>query len=428
MSNSTDHAFQEYTPIQYLKIDIATNYGNTLINGVMVDLDKVNFEDRIDWFDTQKVNGTLVSAIKDADNPALYFAGLTAYESTLNGEAIGYPISLDACSSGLQLLSVMSGCEKSALRCGLINTGKREDAYTSLFQDMCDTAEGKIPLRATRPDMKQAIMTSLYGSTAQPKYLFGENSPALELFYKTMEENIPGAWALNIALKGLWQPYALTHEWEVPDGFQVSMKVESLETDSVMFLGEELDIFTKQAKGTAKGLSLSPNIVHSIDGMVVREITRRCNYDPQQVKSVLEICEMALKRGTQRKSAKGRGRKKDVILRRVWARYMKSGFLSARVIDLIDEANIGLVSAAYVKRMILTLPAKPFSVLSIHDCFRVLPCYGNDLRRQYNLILSELASSVVLDDIATQITGQRQRLNKLGSIAHKIPTANYALS
>lgn len=416
------YTFTEYSPLDYLKIDIASNYGDH--NGQ--DLEKLNFDDRIRWFDQQEAAGNLVSNIETADDPALYFSGLQAYRDTLDGNPTGYAISLDACSSGLQILAILANCEKSAARCGMINTGSREDAYTSLFGDMKDRADFR--MSAGRPELKQAIMTSLYGSTAQPKILFGDGSKALDLFYNVMETEIPGAWSLNLALKGLWQAWATEHEWQMPDGFEVSMAVEDNIINEIQLFGEPIEVFTKQAKGTPRGLSLSPNIVHSIDGMIVREIVRRCYHNPKRIREVESACQIALKRRERRKSSLGRGRKKDKELDMLWKRYLASGFLSARVLDLIDEGNVNIVSAHAVMKLIETLPVDPFPVLAIHDCFRVHPNYGNDLRRQYNRIMRDLSASNILGDIATQITGRRQELKKVGNIADAILNADYALS
>ena len=414
--------FTEYSALDYLKIDIASNYGDH--NGQ--DLEKLNFDDRIAWFNARESEGRLVELINSADEPALYFGGLQAYRDTLDGNPTGYAIALDACSSGLQILAILANCEKSARRCGMINTGKREDAYISLFRDMQNQAD--FNLSAGRPDLKQAIMTSLYGSVAMPRQLFGEGSDALKLFYYIMETEIPGAWSLNLALKGLWQSWATEHEWVVPDGFEVSMAVEENMINEIQFFGEPVEVFTKQAKGTPKGLSLSPNIVHSIDGMIVREMVRRCYHNPKRIREVENACNIAIKRRERRKSASGHGRKKDKELRALWERYLTSGFLSARVLDLIDEKNVNIVSAHAVMDMIQTLPVDPFPVLAIHDCFRVHPNYGNDLRRQYNRIMRDLCASNILGDIATQITGRRQELKKIGNIADSILNADYALS
>lgn len=422
---STQTSFREFTAAEYLKIDIATNYGDVDTQFGPVDLDKVDFEERIAWFDKVEADGQLVQMIQSADKPALFYAGLQAYDAMLQGEPIGYPISLDACASGLQLLSVLANCEKSALRCGVIDTGHREDAYMSLFETMQNNAGG-IYLSAGRKDLKQAVMTSLYGSKAQPKRIFGEDTPALGLFYDTMETEIPGAWDLNLALKSLWQSYETSHSWSLPDGFEVEMTVEALTTDEVLFLGEVTEVYTKQKEGKAMGLSLSPNIIHSIDGMIVREISRRCSYDTRKVDALRKMCDKALRGKGPRMM--GTSRKCDIELRGLWKRFLKTGFLSARVIDLIDSDNIGCVSAAQVKELLGSLPKKSFPVLAIHDCFRIHPNYGNDLRRQYNLILAELAHSDILSDIASQVTGATQRFTKVGNIAHKIADSNYTLS
>lgn len=414
--------FIEYTPLEYLMIDIASNYGE--YEGY--DLEKQNFEDRIAWFKEQEKAGSLVKLIDTADEQPLYFAGLQAYRDFLDRNPTGYAISLDACASGLQILSSFANCERSARRCGIVPTGSREDAYTSLFDDM--RARSTTTLNATRKSLKQAIMTSLYGSTAQPKNLFGQGTPALQLFYDIMESEIPGAWNLNLMLKALWQPYATQHSWTLPDGFNVCMDVESVQSTEIVFNSQPVQVFTKKLKGTPTGRSLSPNIVHSVDGMIVREMTRRCMHDSRQIERTSIACKIAMKRKTKRSSTTGKGRKKDITLERIWSRFLASGFLSVRVIDLIDENNVGMICPYQVMGLIDTLPPEPFPLLSIHDCFKCHPNYGNSLRRQYNQILSNLAASDVLGDIATQITGTKVKLSKLGDISKFILDANYSLS
>ena len=421
------NAFTEYTPVEYLMIDIATNYGDTpMADGTTADLDKLDFEDRIDWFKMHEKAGTLASLIDSADNPALFFAGLLAYKDMLDDKPIGYPISLDACSSGMQILAAFSNCEKSARRCGVVSTGHREDAYTSLFEDM--QRRHSSPLKATRKSLKQAVMTSLYGSTAMPKKLFGDGTPELMLYYNVIENEIPGAWELNVSLKSLWQPYENKHSWTLPDGFDVQMDVTDVIATDAIFNGKSVTVYTKDHVGTPTGRSLGPNIVHSVDGMIVREMYRRCSFDTAQVVKANRLCMVALNRKTRNQNTLGRGRPKDEILAKLWKMYLRTNFLSARVIDLIDENNIGMISATALQNLLMTLPAKRFELLAIHDCFRVHPNYGNDLRRQYNQILSELAASDIISNIATQITGRKMTLRKVGDISAKILDANYTLS
>ena len=79
--------------------------------------------------------------------------------------------------------------------------------------------------------------------------------------------------------------------------------------------------------------------------------------------------------------------------------------------------------------LVQSLPAKPFQVLSVHDCFRVLPSYGNDLRRQYNQLLAEVAQSDLLSFLVSQIVMRRITVSKLDPDMYEdIIEANYALS
>ncbi len=138
----------EFTPIDYLKIDIANNFG----------LDKLDWQERISWFNdlnNPSDPGYLDMYLKEAESPALFFAGVQAYRDALKGVPSGYGISLDACSSGLQLLACLIGCEASGALCGLVNTGHREDAYTNIYNSRCSSLDQSAKI--TRTDTKQAI-------------------------------------------------------------------------------------------------------------------------------------------------------------------------------------------------------------------------------------------------------------------------------
>lgn len=79
---------QLFTAREYLKIDIANSFG----------LDKKDWNERIEWFDANQYQ--LESLLKQAETPALYYAGICAWSDVNQGIPSGYPISLDACSSG----------------------------------------------------------------------------------------------------------------------------------------------------------------------------------------------------------------------------------------------------------------------------------------------------------------------------------------
>ena len=61
--------------------------------------------------------------------------------------------------------------------------------------------------------------------------------------------------------------------------------------------------------------------------------------------------------------------------------------------------------------------------------FRVLPNYGNDLRRQYNQLLAEVYRSDLLAFLVSQIVKRKVPVTKLDPDLWKdILEANYALS
>lgn len=415
-------SFQTFTPLEYLKIDVASNFG----------LEKENWDTRISWFNDNEhsfepliyhieagkpVQGTLMA---EAAEPAMFYAGLKAWQKASRGEAISYPISLDATASGAQILAILIGCEKSASLCNVVDAGSRRDLYMDAYQTMLnlvgDTA------KITRSDIKEAVMPSFYGSTARPKQVFGEGA-LLSAFHQVMEEELPGIWYLNQAMKTLWNPDALEHAWVLPDNFHVKVKVIANHMETVSFLNRPYEVYSKINAPTPEGRSISANVVHSIDGMVVREMLRRCSYDQQQLLDLIELL-------TSDKPlyAPLSNRAKDHEVKTLWAHYKATGFLSARILELLDDENLSLVDQEVIKAMVATLPDKPFSVLSVHDCFRVHPNYGNDLRRQYNQILHELAQSTILASIASQLNDEPTDVAKYGDLSKHILETNYALS
>ena len=206
-------------------------------------------------------------------------------------------------------------------------------------------------------------MTHFYGSKAEPRAAFGEDTPQLAAFYKTIDDLLPGANQLNHDLLSLWQPTALSHDWTLPDGFDVRVKVMVNEEHTVEFLGNHYTIIQRVNGTTESGLSLGANIVHSIDGMVVREMGRRCNFD------AAKLTDMHLMLHTVT-GGKSTLRQQDLELLRLLECTDASGFMSLVIAEYLDESNLGHLSPAHRQRLIQlieSLPAKPFRLISIHD-------------------------------------------------------------
>lgn len=246
---------QHFTGWEYLLIDAANNFG----------LDKLLFEERIAW--TNDHLQTLESMVVNAENKPLFFKSVQAIRQAQKGISSGHLVGFDACNSGIQIMSAITGCVAGATATGLVDPSARADAYnrTTTFMNEILHKEG-IQVDVSREDAKRSLMTSFYGSKAKPKEIFGEDTPELNAFYQAAIKIAPGAWELLQDLLASWRPFALYHAWKLPDGYDARVKVmQKVETRIEV---DELDHATftyeyYENQGSKKGLSNAANVVHS---------------------------------------------------------------------------------------------------------------------------------------------------------------------
>jgi len=161
-----------------------------------------------------------------------------------------------------------------------------------------------------------------------------------------------------------------------------------------------------------------------IDGFLVRELTRRCDYRPDVIAKIQGMIFNCWDKPLDMKATVN-----NRMLETLWFHYLDSGYLSARILDYITEDNISYIDRSVIQELIDSLPVKPFKVMSIHDCFRVLPNYGNDLREQYNLQLMLIAKSNLLSFTLSQVMGKEIKVDKQNPNMWKhIMDSNYTLS
>ena len=396
--------FQSLTGVEYLKTEIACKHDKSM--------EKATWDERIAHYDSLDFSESKVW--KKASNPIGLRAAVNAMDSVHGGEETGYMISLDACSSGLQILSLLVSCPTSYALCGG-NSKQCIDSYVTIYDSM--NLHGAL----TRKEVKNAIMTSLYGSTAMPEATFGTN---LELFYETMEEMAPGAWDLNLGLQELWASIpGSTYTWVLPDNFHACIETKNKELINFKFLEEKysLSVTVDGRPDFHKGLG--PNLIHSIDALVVREMYRRCMFSVSKLVMLTDII--------MGKTLTGVESKKDTeMVDTLWNHYKRTGFLSVRILDHLDSSNMTLVDPMVIAKLITTLPNSPFEVVSVHDCFRCHPNYGDDLRRQYNNIMCQIKNSKMLTDMCRQVTGSKKmKARKVGVIDDAtILEGNYLLA
>ncbi|QDP54394.1 MAG: putative RNA polymerase [Prokaryotic dsDNA virus sp.] len=412
--------FQRFTGREYLMIDIANNFGADQDGP----LDKQTWDQRIAWFRANQHQ--LETLVQVAEEPALFYAGVQAWRAVERGEPIGYMISLDATSSGLQLLAALTCDARASSMCNVINIEDKDgnitrmDAYTAIYERMLQEIDDTAKIE--RDPVKAAVMTAFYGSKAMPKKVFGEGA-LLDTFYKVLNENAPAAWELNEAFMAMWDPEASENAWVLPDNFHVKVKVMAPVKETVHFANMPHDVFYNVNMPTESGRSLGANVVHSVDGMIVRELTRRCDYNRRKIVQLTQLLEQPALWGD---STEGDD---DRMVLTLWQRYQDTGYLSARILDHLYPQNIGHVDAEAIRSLIRSLPEKPFKLVSVHDCFRCLPHYGDDLRLQYNLQLKLIAESNLLGNLISQIIGQPITIGKLDpNMITQIMDSEYALS
>lgn len=394
---------EQFTGKQYIKIAIANAFG----------LDKELFATRIKWVE-DKTMEELHALVEDADEPAIYLGALLALEDAEAGRPSGFMVGLDACSSGVQIMGALMNCEITCKSTGLIDTGRRADIYTDVTDVMNQSPN--ISVQVPRKDVKSALMTHFYGSTEQPKKIFGEETPELACFYDSLKDVALGATIAMEHLLGAWQPYADEHTWSLPDGFIAVCPVT--ETQDKRIEVDELDhaTFTHRFEvkaGQETGLSIAANVVHSIDGMLVREMNRRCNYNPVELKRVKHMIE------------------------NYWAKNGKTTpsneFVSLRMATLLHDHEI--IMSDYEENLVelhslicKSLEHKPFPVKCVHDEFKCHANYVNFMRKHYVIMFQQLAHSDLLSDILSEIHGAPYHVTKLGNVVVDMGDANYALS
>ena len=415
-----------FSGYEYLMIDVSNQWGN----------DKLVFEDRIQW--VHEHMDELEALADQAETKPLYVKAVMALRKAQQGIPTGHLVGLDACCSGIQVMSVLTGCIDGARSTGMVDPNVRADAYSLCTEAMNNilVMEG-LSVGIERKDAKRALMTSFYSSEAVPKEIFGEDTPELRAFYQSAQQIAPGAWELLQDLKAAWQPYALFHAWQLPDGFDARVKV--MEKVNARIEVDELDHATfsyefQENIGSLKGISLPANVVHSADAYVMRCMHRRCNYN----KEVVERAYVAL---LTEQSLREQGITTAVQLFYSQSKlgYYLEQYQRTQMADVVilpyikDGKETQYLPDEYITKLLAIvegmLQYDPFPLVTVHDEFKAHPNHLNHVRQQYINILAELSESNVLSDILSQIHGTKGTFPKLSTnLSELIRQSNYALS
>ena len=249
------------------------NIGNLYISiANLAGKDKLTWAKRMDWVSKQDLDN-----IK-WEKPILGRKAVRALKDTLEGKPTGYVMSLDATSSGIQIMAVISGCRETAKYVNCINPNVRYDLYTEVAKMMNKELSARVP----RKIVKEVTMTHFYNSEAWPKKLL--SSKELEVFYEVITGLLPGAEQVMHAINECWNYDADHHSWIMPDGHTVYVPIleSTIGTYSDPEFGK-IPLRWIQKTKSDDFRSLCPNVIHSIDGYIAREMVRRCDFQLSHV-------------------------------------------------------------------------------------------------------------------------------------------------
>lgn len=383
-----------FSPKQWLLIDLASMFG----------LDKKSFEERLTWGrdvlvyidaaqDLAELKVVLSCYIEEADEPEMFAACAIAIWDACNGKKNGYVLGLDAASSGPQLLSVLGRCLT-----GMVSTGAIGDEVPDLYTTIVGNVKGFI---AARTRVKKATVPHVYASVVVPKKVFTEHYPA---FVKAYADTVPAAeWAKNVLVNS-WNPKALFHGWQLPDGGFAHCTVIATK-DTKGSLGSYTYTFRHDinapkefgAKGTK---SNAANVTHSYDGYILRELHRRCNYDPIKVNKAIAAITHHLANGSNFCNLK---------LRNLAMLATRFNTVSVVGVEHIRKHEMSDIPEEYLLKLRASLKEllnyRPFNVRTIHDEFGTLCNHINRMKHYYNRLLVEAYESTWLMDVIQDLTG-----------------------
>ena len=397
-----------FTGFEYLLIDCANQLDNQEIS------DKNLFEERIQW-GREHIN-CLEAYVDEAAEPELFTKAVMAVRKAQKHEPMGHMVGLDAICSGLQ---IMGACLRDYNACfftGLLDSGARPDAYTETTKTM-----GIMGIK--RKDVKYATMTHFYGSRAKPKELFPDVD-VLGAFYKAMDYIAPLPNQLRNLLIGTWDSNALAHQWVLPDGHlaYVPSIVEKKIEPEIPELGKKFTHYIKVNEAQEYSVSNAANVVHSLDALLVREMDRACNYDPEAVNKTV----MAIHNAMPEKHFAA------TVQHPLELAYCNSGYLSMKCIEEVGRAGTAQFTKEFclktLEQVEIVEQYRSFPMVSNHDEFKCHANHCNRMRWWYREFLARFAEANIIEDIYQQLTGDTLPLQK-GSVEAKwIRESVYTLS
>jgi hypothetical protein len=350
----------------------------------------------------------------DAKDIPLYRKAVFALRDALAGIPSGFIMGLDATASGPQMLAVLTGCMKTARRVNLIATGKREDLYLSMA--IC------MGLGITRDIIKNPLMVTFYNSKAEPKKVFGDDTPEYIKFMETLTDELPGAMLGMQTINNFWNPETPAQVWVQLDGMvcHVNVKTQCKTVVEVEEIGSSFTYIWDELGASSYGISLPANLIQSFDALVVREMKRRCNYNPMEIRTLSNAIKGEL--DTREVIGKNNSYLMPIEPEMICLNQMTD----LQLTQLRDLTKFDLMRMD--KRLDMMLSRNAFPLITIHDEFKAHPNNMNLVRYHYKEIMAEIAESPAF----TRVLGSLQACGSFDKLSYELPAlireSEYALS
>ena len=411
--------------LKWLKVGIANSI-NPKIDGKRAD--KQDFATRIKWVDEhidELENIALKKSIDkrypeefqeqyEAEEPAKAFALIHALRMVEHDEAIGDIIYVDAVNQGLQIQGILANDMKTLEQTSVIGQ-KRHDQYITYCEEIgLDESH--------RGLLKDALKVLMYGGSGSARLILGD---ALYVKFKNNAKKYP-VWNLIAQFPRQWKEEWDVLRWSLPDGTRTQVYVKgSKKYQAKVFDYEFESSYETFGPNPDRCCSLGPNIIHSIDGFIAREMASMCMYSKKQktlVQKYLagEVQQILTVRNDYQL-------KRDTELQKILELGDEFNWYSHHILDLLDLSNIGMVSQNILKGLIAELPEEPFNITRIHDSFGCHPNYIPDVMKLYRYCLAHLADSNMLEHINQELDMDLKIPAKDVNLSKKILEGIYAL-
>ena len=229
--------------------------------------DKLSWEDRIEW--SKSSLNTIIDGKIKWDEPHLGRKAVKALLDTIDDQPTGYWMTLDATASGIQIMAALSGCTETASATNMVDPAVRRD----LYQEVANAINNLCTVPTTRKVVKKVVMTFFYNSIKTPERMLTKDQ--LAAFYQVIQQLFPGAYKVMDIVNNLWNINGSHHRWTLPDGHVAHVPV----LGTVKYNTPYGSIYRTELVTSPNYRSLLPNVIHSIDGYIAREMIRRCDFE-----------------------------------------------------------------------------------------------------------------------------------------------------